>query len=50
MAGEKALCICDLCDLRQNADKYRSKLGEVCGFFSEGVDTFPYRKLNLTSS
>ena len=33
------LSICDLCERRQNADKYRSQLGEVYGFFSEGFDT-----------
>ena len=38
---ELKLCvsICDLYELRQNADKYRSQLGEIYGFFSEGFDT-----------
>jgi hypothetical protein len=38
---ELKLCvsICDLYELRPNADKYRSQLGEVYGFFSEGFDT-----------
>jgi predicted ATPase len=31
--------IYDLYELRQNADKYRSQLGEIYGFFSEGFDT-----------
>jgi hypothetical protein len=31
--------ICDLYKLRQNADKYRSLLGEIYEFFSEGFDT-----------
>ena len=33
------LSICDLYELRQNADKYRSQLGEIYGSFSEGFDT-----------
>jgi class 3 adenylate cyclase/predicted ATPase len=35
------LCVSiyDLYELRQNARKYRSKLGEIYGFFSEGFDT-----------
>jgi hypothetical protein len=38
---ELKLCVSlhDLCALRQNADKYRSQLDEICGFFSEGFDT-----------
>jgi predicted ATPase len=38
---ELKLCvnIYDLYELRQNADKYRSQLGDICGFFSEGFDT-----------
>jgi class 3 adenylate cyclase/predicted ATPase len=38
---ELKLCVSmhDLCVLRQNADKYRSQLDEICGFFSEGFDT-----------
>ena len=38
---ELRLCLsmCDLYDLRQNADKCRSQLGEVYGSFSEGFDT-----------
>jgi predicted ATPase len=38
---ELKLCvnIYDLYELRQNADKYRSQLGEIYGFFSEGFDT-----------
>ena len=38
---ELKLCmsIYDLHELRQNADKYRSQLGEIYGFFSEGFDT-----------
>ncbi len=31
--------IYDLYELRQNADKYRSELSEIYGFFSEGFDT-----------
>ncbi len=33
------LSICDLYELRENADKCRSDLGEIYGFFSEGFDT-----------
>jgi len=33
------MSIYDLYELRQNADKYRSQLGEIYGFFSEGFDT-----------
>jgi class 3 adenylate cyclase/predicted ATPase len=33
------LSICDLYELRENADKYRSELAEIYGFFSEGFDT-----------
>jgi predicted ATPase len=33
------LSIYDLYELRQNADKYRSQLGEIYGSFSEGFDT-----------
>src|SRR6266702_3478084 len=33
------LSIHDVSELRQNADKYRSHLGEIYGFFSEGFDT-----------
>ncbi|MGC1378485.1 MAG: hypothetical protein WA821_19795, partial [Anaerolineales bacterium] len=38
---ELRLCLsmCDLHDLEQTADKYRSQLGEVYGSFSEGFDT-----------
>ncbi|HKF09729.1 MAG TPA: adenylate/guanylate cyclase domain-containing protein [Xanthobacteraceae bacterium] len=38
---ELKLCtsIYDLYELRQNADKYRSQLGEIYGSFSEGFDT-----------
>jgi predicted ATPase len=38
---ELRLCLsmCDLYDLRQNADKCRSQLGEIYGSFSEGFDT-----------
>src|SRR6266446_5248532 len=38
---ELKLCVSiyDLYELRQNADKYRSQLGEIYGFFSEGFDT-----------
>jgi tetratricopeptide (TPR) repeat protein len=38
---ELKLCVSiyDLCELRQNADDYRSQLGEIYGFFSEGFDT-----------
>ncbi len=38
---ELKLCVSiyDLYELRQNADKYRSQLGDVYGFFSEGFDT-----------
>jgi len=38
---ELKLCvsICDLYDLRQNADKYRSQLGKIYESFSEGFDT-----------
>ena len=38
---ELKLCasIYDLYELRQNADKYCSQLGEIYGFFSEGFDT-----------
>ena len=38
---ELKLCVSiyDLYDLRQNADKYRSQLGEIYGSFSEGFDT-----------
>ena len=38
---ELKLCtsIYDLYELTQNADKYRSQLGEICGSFSEGFDT-----------
>ncbi len=38
---ELKLCmsIYDLYELRQDADKYRSQLGEIYGFFSEGFDT-----------
>jgi hypothetical protein len=31
--------IYDLYEPRQNADTYRSQLGEIYGFFSEGFDT-----------
>ena len=34
------LSMCDLYELRQNADKCRSQLDEICGSFSEGFDTF----------
>src|SRR5262249_18574166 len=33
------LSIYDLYELRQNADTYRSQLGEIYGSFSEGFDT-----------
>ena len=33
------LSICDLYELRENADKYCSELAEIYGFFSEGFDT-----------
>ena len=33
------LSMCDLYELRQNADKCRSQLGGICGCFSEGFDT-----------
>ena len=33
------LSMYDLYELRQNADKYRSQLGEIYGSFSEGFDT-----------
>ena len=33
------LSMCDLYELRQNADKCRSQLGEIYGSFSEGFDT-----------
>ena len=33
------LSMCDLYDLRQNADKCRSQLAEIYGSFSEGFDT-----------
>ncbi len=38
---ELKLCVSiyDLCELRQNANDYRSQLGEIYGFFSEGFDT-----------
>ena len=38
---ELKLCLsmCDLYELRQNADKCRSELGEIYGSFSEGFDT-----------
>ena len=38
---ELRLCvsICDLHELLQNPDKYRSQLGEIYGSFSEGFDT-----------
>src|SRR6266704_2513240 len=38
---ELKLCmsIYDLYELRRDADKYRSQLGEIYGFFSEGFDT-----------
>ena len=38
---ELRLClgICDLYEQRRNADKYRSKLGEIYESFSEGFDT-----------
>ena len=38
---ELRLCVSiyDLYELRQNADKYRSQLGEIYGSFSEGFDT-----------
>ncbi len=38
---ELKLCVSiyDLYELRQNADKYRSQLGEIYGSFSEGFDT-----------
>jgi predicted ATPase len=38
---ELRLCLsmCDLSELRPSADKYRSQLGEIYGFFSEGFDT-----------
>jgi hypothetical protein len=38
---ELRLCLSmyDLYELRQNADKYRSQLGEIYGSFSEGFDT-----------
>jgi predicted ATPase len=38
---ELKLCVSiyDLYELRQNAERYRSQLGEVYGFFSEGFDT-----------
>ena len=38
---ELKLCVSfyDLCKLRQNADEYRSQLGEVYDCFSEGFDT-----------
>jgi predicted ATPase len=38
---ELKLCVSiyDLHELRQNADNYRSQLGEIYGFFSEGFDT-----------
>jgi hypothetical protein len=38
---ELRLCLsmCDLYDLRQNADRGHSELGEVYGSFSEGFDT-----------
>jgi len=31
--------IYDLYELRQNANNYRSQLGEIYGFFSEGFNT-----------
>ena len=38
---ELKLCVSiyDLYDLRLNADKYHSQLGEIYQFFSEGFDT-----------
>src|SRR5207248_729672 len=38
---ELKLCVSiyDLYERRQNADKYRSELGEIYGSFSEGFDT-----------
>ncbi|MGB8896584.1 MAG: adenylate/guanylate cyclase domain-containing protein, partial [Pseudolabrys sp.] len=38
---ELKLCVSiyDLYELRQNADKYRLRLGEIYGFFSEGFNT-----------
>jgi predicted ATPase len=38
---ELKLCVSiyDLYELRQNADKYSSQLGEIYGYFSEGFDT-----------
>lgn len=38
---ELKLCVSiyDLYELRQNAERYRSQLGEIYGFFSEGFDT-----------
>jgi predicted ATPase len=38
---ELRLCVSiyDLCELREEADKYRSQLGEIYGSFTEGFDT-----------
>jgi predicted ATPase len=38
---ELKLCVSiyDLYELRQNVERYRSQLGEIYGFFSEGFDT-----------
>ena len=38
---ELRLCLsmCDLYDLRQNAEKCRAQLGDIYGFFNEGFDT-----------
>jgi hypothetical protein len=33
------MSVYDLYEPRQDADKYRSQLGEIYGFFSEGFDT-----------
>jgi hypothetical protein len=33
------LSIYDLYEQRKNAEKYRSELGEIYGFFSEGFET-----------
>jgi hypothetical protein len=42
------LSICDLYALRENANKYRSELGEIYGSFSEGFDTADLVKAQTT--
>jgi class 3 adenylate cyclase/predicted ATPase/ABC-type transport system involved in cytochrome c biogenesis ATPase subunit len=40
------LSLCDLYEARENANKYRSELGEIYGSFSEGFDTADLVKAN----